>query len=105
MWELTSLQPIFIVFPGGFHRDHGETELILSVKTPVIDLQGILGRDGRCVKGRKTQEEVYGAETVNQMAIQRPLHLYQTNSEVQQSQEHPQSRSVRKTELILCDIP
>lgn len=112
MWERVSSQPIFIVFLGDFHRDHGETELTLSVKTSVIDLQRILGSDGRCVQGRKTQEEVHGMETGKQMAIQRPVYLPKINSEVQQTQEPPhthtpppQSRSVRRTELILRDIP
>lgn len=40
---------------------------MLFVKTPVIDLEGILGTDERCVKGRGTQEEVCGKETVKQM--------------------------------------
>lgn len=92
MWELVSSQPIFIVFLGDFHRDHGETELILSVKTSVIDLQRILGSDGRCVQGRKTQEEIHGMETGKQMAIQRPVYLSKINSEVQQTQEPPPPR-------------
>lgn len=46
-------------------------------------------------------------ETGKQMAIQRPVYLPKINSEVQQTQEPPppQSRSVRRTELILHDIP
>lgn len=50
-------------------------KLMLFIKTPVIDLEGILGTDlegilgtdERCVKGRGTQEEVCGKETVKQM--------------------------------------
>lgn len=40
---------------------------MLFVKIPVIDLEGILGTDERCIKGRRTQEEVCGTETVEQM--------------------------------------
>lgn len=40
---------------------------MLFVKLPVIDSERILGTDERCVKGRETQEEVCGKETVKQM--------------------------------------
>lgn len=104
MWELVSSQPIFIVFLGDFHRDHGETELILSVKTSVIDLQRILGSDGRCVQGRKTQEEVHGMEIGKQMAIQRPVYLPKINSEVQQTQEPPLPSLGRLEEQSLSSV-
>lgn len=48
---------------------------MISVKNPVTDLQGILEREERHIKRRKTQKEVYGMETVKQMTIQRPVLL------------------------------
>lgn len=73
---------------------------MISVKNPVTNLQGILERDERHVKGRKTQEEVYGMETVKQMTIQKPMLLPKNQQHESADPEPSQSMSFGRTELI-----
>lgn len=101
MWELTSLQPIFSL-PPGFPQDQHETELMLSVRTPVIDCrefwEGIrdvlkMVRPGRGLRDGDSERDGNSETPAPSQNAQR------SSAEP----GAPQSRSGR-TELIDCDI-